>query len=118
MGSPRAAITGKYEGEGMWIPPCPPCAPWSAGSACSPAPTDPLESGPASDIGTPCPFAPPATTGASRPPSPSAYFRCQKSSTECTTGTSSKFHGGGGDDVIHSTVLASHGSFPAASGSR
>src|ERR671914_112505 len=30
MGSPRAAINGKYEGEGMWIPCPPPWPPWSA----------------------------------------------------------------------------------------
>src|ERR1051325_9016724 len=112
MGSPSAAITGKYDGDGMWIPP--PCPPESCSSC-------PVESGPASDIGVPDPAgtsAPPATTGASRPPSPSAYFRCQKSSRVRITGTSSKFQGGGGDVVIHSTVRASHGSDPAGSGLR
>src|SRR4051794_31091810 len=96
MGSPSAAMTGKYDGEGMWIPWPAPRADSSVGSAAG---------GPGGGSS-----APPATTGTSRPSSPSAYFRCQKSSTVLTTGISSKFHGGGGDEVIHSTVRASQGS--------
>src|SRR6266542_984755 len=108
----------------MWIPcpaPCPPCAVWAS---CRSS-IEPSESGPASDMGAApgapppsWPFAAPATTGASFPSAPSAYLRCQKSSTERTTGISSKFHGGGGEEVAHSRVRASHGSAPAASGSR
>src|SRR5437870_6213936 len=113
MGSPSAAITGKYEGDGMWIPSaCPAAWPPEPCSSC------PVESGPASDMGVPDPVgspAPPATTGASLPPSPSAYLRCQKSSRVRTTGTSSKFHGGGGEAVIHSMVRASQGSGPDGS---
>src|SRR5712691_10485413 len=63
-------------------------------------------------------LAPPATTGTSLPSVPSAYLRCQKSSTEWTRGTSSKFQCGGGELVAHSSVLASHGSASANSGLR
>src|SRR5205807_4292613 len=62
---------------------------------------------------SPSSWAPPATTGTSSPSLFSAYLLCQKSSSKCTTGISSKFHSGGGEAVAHSSVLASHGS-PAA----
>src|SRR3989454_11324826 len=97
MGSPRAAMSGKYEGEGMWIPwPCPPCSCASVG-ACS-------------SSGSACPFDPPATTGTNSPSGPSAYLVCQWASSADTKGISSKLWGGGGDGVDHSSVRASQGS--------
>src|SRR3954469_22520382 len=45
--------------------------------------------------------------------SSSAYLRCHHSSSWCTTGVSSKFHTGGGDDVAHSSERPSHGSASA-----
>src|SRR5205085_10946031 len=59
--------------------------------------------------------APPDATGTSFPDLSSTYFLCQKSSSACTTGISSKLCSGGGDAVIHSIVRASHGSLPAIS---
>src|SRR5438552_103117 len=102
IGSPRLARIGMYDGEGRWIPWLPPCAspcPFARGSAsCSPSP-----------------FAAPAGTGTSFPDLSSTYFLCQKSSSACTMGISSKLCSGGGDEVIHSIVRASHGSLPAIS---
>src|SRR4249919_530901 len=91
MGSPSAATSGQYEGLGRWI-------------ACA-VPCDPP--GPASS-------AAPAWTGTSFPLLSSAYLRCQNSSSEWTSGISSKLYTGGGDAVIHSNVRASHGSFDSS----
>src|SRR4029450_10680916 len=52
----------------------------------------------------------PAAPGTTPPPSLSAYVRCHRSSLACTTGISSKLYSGGGEDVAHSSVRASHGS--------
>src|SRR2546423_7466757 len=60
----------------------------------------------------------PAGTGSTRPRWSSAYLRCQKSSREWTTGTSSKLYSGGGEEVVHSSVRASHGSAGASLGLR
>src|SRR5436309_9028978 len=101
MGSPSAAISGKYDGEGMWIPwpcPCPSCAWWLS----SPSPCTPSCSGPSPAPGA-CssPFDPPATTGTSSPSGPSAYLVCQKGPMDVTTGISSKLCGGGGEGIDH-----------------
>src|SRR2546425_8658235 len=87
IGRRREATIGQKDGPGKWIA----CAAWpswpwlSAGAA-------------------------PACTGTSRPLLSSAYLRCQNSSREWITGMSSKLCTGGGHDVIHSIVRASHGS--------
>src|SRR5512132_2802219 len=95
MGRPAAAISGKYEGDGMWMA-CPP----PASAPCSPA---------CPSMATASPD-PPAATGTTRPPSVSAYLRCHRSSSEWTTGISSKLYSGGGEEVAHSRVRASQGS--------
>src|SRR5712691_1702117 len=117
MGRPSALTSGQYEGDGMWMA----CRSACSSSACPAAPGPPTAcssrrsgSCPTAAPG-PSPSAAPAITGASRPSSVSAYLRCQKSSTECTTGTASKLCGGGGDVVAHSRVRASQGSSPAIS---
>src|SRR5687768_8444007 len=46
----------------------------------------------------------------SRPLSSWSYFWCHQSSIEVTVGSTSKLCAGGGDDVPHSSVRASHGS--------
>src|SRR6266545_1403634 len=102
-GRPSAATNGKYDWPGRWIA-CPP-APWPS----RPSRSDPCEGS------VP---APPAGTGTTTPPSRSAYLRCHSSSSECTTGISSKLYTGGGDETDHSSVRASQGSAVASFGRR
>src|SRR2546427_8442893 len=78
-----------------------------------PFPCDPSPGG-SPDPSVPWPSEAPAITGAGRPSGVSAYLRCHSSSTLCTTGMSSKLWAGGGEEVAHSSVRASHGSSPAA----
>src|SRR5688500_5920664 len=92
-GRPNEATSGKYDGDGMWMP-CPLCA---AVSACSWAPA--------------CSAVAMRTR---RPSSSSLYLRCQKSSTECTVGISAKLYSGGGDGIDHSNDRPSHGSAGAS----
>jgi hypothetical protein len=51
-----------------------------------------------------------------------AFLRAMRASRTgrrlITSGSTSKFHAGGGDDVAHSSVLASHGSSGAVFGAR
>src|SRR5262249_43318374 len=81
--------SGQYDGDGMWMP----CEPASFAASRSSAST-----------------AAPAGRRTSRPSSSSVYLRCQNSSRCVTTGTWRKLYSGGGDDVDHSRVRASHGS--------
>src|SRR5438132_6671148 len=85
IGSPRAATSGKYDGDGRWML-------WGSGSGTS------LASGGRSASGT------------SRPRSSSVYFWCQKSSRACTSGITAKLYSGGGDGIDHSSVRPSQGS--------
>src|SRR5579862_629883 len=92
IGSPSASTNGQYDGDGMWIP----CGSWGSRRGGIVA----------------------ASLGGSftsRPSSSSVYLRCQNSSREVTTGISAKLYSGGGDDVSHSSVRASHGSSPQSS---
>ncbi len=92
-GRPKAATSGQYDGDGMWM-----CWPGAAASV----PTAPVT-------------AASSGTSTSRPSSSSVYLRCQKSSMACdrrdlgevvlrrrATGS------------IHSSVRASHGSSPTS----
>src|SRR5512133_1808417 len=81
-GNPSAEATGQNDGDGRWMPPACPTSRSPTLACTSPEP--------------------PAGTGTTRPPSVSAYLRCHSSSSEWTTGTSSKLCAGGGDEVIHS----------------
>ena len=82
--------SGQYDGDGMWM--------WCGSGATS-----------SSSVST----AAPAGSRSSRPSSSSVYFRCQNSSRWVTSGISAKLYSGGGDEVDHSSVRASHGSGPA-----
>src|ERR671911_2918974 len=91
-------MNGKYEGDGMWTP-CPSSWP----SPCSSSP--PV-------VRSSTATAAPLGSRTACPDSSSVYFRCQNSSRDSTCGISAKLYIGGGDDVVHSSVRASHGSSP------
>src|SRR5438477_12708009 len=89
IGIPEAAISGKYDGDGM-------CIEWTSTSSCASC-------------------AAPAGTATGTPSAFSTYFRCHQSSTLWTVGTTAKLYSGGGEGIDHSRVRPSHGSAPASS---
>ena len=53
--------------------------------------------------------AAPCTLGMGRPSGPWLYFSSQKASLSLTVGISTKLYSGGGEEMDHSSVRASHG---------